>query len=114
MNFWIIVRIALIAVAALLAGAHFLRAGNLPMVALCLVAPLLFLYRKPWSLILLQVMAYAAAANWVFTAVRIVQLRQVSGEPWTAAAIILSAVAVFTILSGLLLNSRSIKQQYCR
>ena len=114
MNVQIALRISLFAIAALLLGAHFLREGNLGMVMLSLVAPLLFLYRRRWSLILLQVMAYCAAANWIVTAVRIVEMRELSGKSWTTAAIILGTVAMFTVLAGLLLNSRSIKQRYSR
>ena len=114
LKFQITLRIVLFVIAALLAGAHFLRAGNPGLVALCLIAPLLFLYRKRWSLILLQVMAYSAAVNWIVAAVQIVQLRRLEERAWTTAAIILGAVAVFTFLAGLLLNSRSIKERYPR
>ncbi|MCX7143509.1 MAG: hypothetical protein NT123_21170 [Proteobacteria bacterium] len=105
-------RISLFVAAALLLGAHFLRAGNLPMVALCLAAPCLFLYRGRWSLIALQALAYGACATWMTVAIQLVQSRQQSGHPWTTAAIILGAVALFTALSGLLLNSRVLKEQY--
>lgn len=110
----IAVRIVLYVIAAMLLGAHFLRAGNLGMVALCLLSPLLFLHRKRWSLILLQVMAYCAAVNWIVAAVQIVQLRQLEGRTWTTAAIILGAVAALTFLAGLLLNSRFMKARYPR
>ena len=53
--------------AALLLGAHFLRAGNVVAAALCLVTPLLFLHRQRWILLPLQVMAYGASASWVIT-----------------------------------------------
>jgi hypothetical protein len=109
-----ILRLSLFVVAALLSGAHFLRAGDVALVVLCLAAPLLFLVRRRWSLILLQGMAYCASANWIVTAVRIVRLRELSGTSWTTAAIILGGVAVFTILTGLLLNSRSIVEHYSR
>ena len=105
-------RISLFVVAALLLGAHFLRAGNLLMVALCLAAPLLFLWKNRWSLMLLQFLAYAAAGTWIAVAIQLMQLRQQSGQPWTAAAIILGSVALFTLLAGLLLNSRAIRQRY--
>ena len=107
-------RISLFAIAALLLGAHFLRGSNFGLAALCLIAPLLFLYRKRWILILLQVMAYGAAVNWIVAAVQIVQLRQLEGRAWATAAVILEAVAAFTILAGLLLNSRSIQERYPR
>jgi hypothetical protein len=107
-----ILRIGIFVVAALILGAHFYRAGDFPLVALCLVAPLMFLARKRWSLVVLQLMAYGAAATWVAAAIRLVEFRQKIGRPWTATAIILGAVAVFTLAAGLLLNSRSITQRY--
>jgi hypothetical protein len=107
-----ILRSVLYAVAVLLLGAHFLRAGSVLLVALCLATPLLFLWRKGVSLILLQIAAYVAAATWLEAAFRLVELRQRIGQPWTLAAVILGAVALFTLASGLLLNSRSIKERY--
>jgi hypothetical protein len=105
-------RITLFTIAALLLGAHFYRAGNFLLVALCLAAPLLFFHKRRRSLILLQVLAYGAAAIWVEAAIRLVAYRQQIGQPWTAAAIILGAVALFTLAAGLLLNSRVIAQHY--
>jgi hypothetical protein len=105
-------RISLYVVAALLLGAHFLRAGDLGIVLLCLAAPLLFLWRQRWSLIALQFLAYCAAGTWIGAAIRLVQLRQQLGQPWTVAAIILGSVALYTLLAGLLLNSRAIKERY--
>jgi hypothetical protein len=105
-------RISLYAVAALLLGAHFLRAGNVLMMALCVAAPLLFLWRKRWSLVLLQILAYGAALTWIAVAYQLVELRQRSGQPWTVAAIILGSVALSTFAAGLLLNSRAIKDRY--
>ena len=106
------VRISLFAIAALLLGAHFLRAGNLLLVALCLATPLLFLYKKRWSLILLQVTAYGASTSWLWAAFVLVEFRQQAGQPWTAAALILGAVACFTLVAGLLLNSRCMRERY--
>jgi hypothetical protein len=105
-------RISLAVAAALLLGAHFLRAGNFVMVTLCLAAPLLFLWRKRLSLMLLQFLAYCAAGTWVAVAVQLVQMRQQMGQAWTAAVIILGCVGLFTVLAGLLLNSRAIRERY--
>ena len=91
-------RIGLFVIAALLLGAHFLRAGNFAMVALCLAA--------------LQFLAYGAAVAWIAVAIQLVQTRQQLGQPWTMAAIILGSVASFTLLAGLLLNSRAITERY--
>ena len=82
------------------------------MVALSVAVPLLFLYKKPWSLLLLQLAAYGATVNWLVVMLLLIQLRQQLGRPWTAAAIILGAVALLTLLSGLLLNSRNLRERY--
>jgi hypothetical protein len=108
----VILRISLFVTAAVLLGAHFLRAGNPVMVALCLAAPLLFFQRKRWSLIVLQLLAYGAAGTWIAVAIQLMQLRQQSGQPWTAAALILGSVALFSVLAGLLLNSRAMSESY--
>jgi hypothetical protein len=105
-------RLGLFITAALLLGAHFLRLGNLVLVALCLCAPLLFLHRKRRVLIVLQLLAYGAAATWIVAAVSLVESRLQSGQPWTLAAIILGGVALFTLLAGLLLNSRVVRERY--
>ena len=111
-NWQIAIRIGVFIIAALLMAAHFLRQGNLALLGLCLLAPLLFLRRKRWVLIALQVAAYGAAGSWVIVAVRLVQLRQASGQPWLLAAGILGVVALFTAAAGLLLNSGAIRKRY--
>lgn len=105
-------RIVLFIIAAALTAAHFFRAENYGMVALSLATPLLFLYRKPGSLVLLQLAAYGATVNWLIAALLLVQMRQQIGRPWTTAALILGAVALLTLLAGLLLNSRCMRARY--
>lgn len=105
-------RIVLFIIAAALSAAHFFRAGSYAMVALSLATPLLFFFKKPWSLVLLQLAAYGATVNWLVVALLLAQMRQQVGRPWTAAAIILGSVALLTLLSGLLLNSRALRERY--
>ena len=106
------VRISLFVLAVVLVGAHFFRAGSYALVALCLILPLLLLYKKRWSLIVLQCAAYAASLVWIGAALELVQMRQQMGRPWTTAALILCGVALFTLLAGVLLNSRSLRERY--
>lgn len=107
-----VLRIALFIIAAALTAAHFLRAGNYVLAAFSLATPLLFLYRTRWSLMLLQLAAYGATLNWLVAVVLLVQMRQQVGRPWSTAALILGTVALLTLLAGLLLNSRSMRQRY--
>lgn len=105
-------RIVLFIIAAALTAAHFLRAGSYGLVALSLATPLLFLYKKRWSLMLLQLAAYGATANWLIAALLLAQMRQQIGRPWATAAIILGAVALLTLLAGWLMNSRCMRERY--
>lgn len=109
-----ITRVSLYVVAALLIGAHFLRAGNMVLVGLCVAAPLLFFWRHRASLIVLQLFAYLAAWRWIDTALRLVEVREQMGKPWTVAVLILGGVALFTVTTGLLLNARSMRERYSR
>jgi hypothetical protein len=76
------------------------------------LVPLLMLIRKRWSLILVQLSAYAAAVVWLSTATHLVQERMISAKPWSGAVIILGSVALFSVFAGLLLNSRKVKERY--
>ena len=107
-------RIGLYVAAAILLGAHFLREGNIALVALCLATPLLFFWRSRWSLYALQLLAYVACAVWIGVAVEIVQMRMQLDQRWTAAAVILGSVTLYTLIAGLLLNSRVMRSHYAR
>ncbi|HEX5286320.1 MAG TPA: hypothetical protein VFW43_05310 [Polaromonas sp.] len=106
------IRISLFAIAASLLAAHFFRVSNFLLVALSLATPLLFLYKSRWSLIVLQFAAYCATATWLGVALELIQFRQQLGRPWTVGAVILGAVAVFTLVAGLLMNSRCMRERY--
>ena len=106
------IRIGLFLLAVLVMVAHFFRSANWSLVALCLAAPLLFFYKKRWSLLLLQLGAYCASATWLAATLSLVQMRQQSGQSWTTAALILGAVMLLTLLAGLLLNSRCLRDAY--
>lgn len=107
-----IARITLYIIVAFLIAAHFLRMGDVIAVVLCLLAPLLFLVRQRWSLLLLQWLTYVAAVVWLATAWQIVAPRWSSGEPWLRAAAILVAVAAINVLAGGLLRSRTMQERY--
>ena len=105
-------RIGLYIGAAILLGAHFLRGGDLAGLALCLAAPFLFFWRSRWSLYALQLLAYVACAVWIGVAIEIVQMRMQLDQRWTAAALILGAVTLYTLIAGLLLNSHALRARY--
>ncbi len=107
-----ILRISLYVIAALLLGAHYFRVSHWPLVGLCLASPLLFFFKSRWSLIVLQAGAYLASAIWVATALELLQFRQQIDRPWALGMTILAIVALFTLLAGMLLNTRCMRERY--
>jgi hypothetical protein len=105
-------RIALLALAAILLAAHFLRTFSIIPMLICLAAPFLLLIKKRWSLLTVQALTVAAAIIWLFTLQGIIQLRIQEGRSWTASAIILGVVAGYTLLTGWLLNNPVVKEKY--
>lgn len=107
-----ILQIVLIVISALLIAAHYLRQGEYLLVAGCLLFPLFLLVKRQWALVLVQVCAYIAAALWVHVAMQIIRERIAMGRPYRAVIVILGSVSLFTILSGILLNTKSAKERY--
>jgi hypothetical protein len=105
-------RLIPVIIAFLILAAHFLRDGHLILTAASILVPGLLLLRKRWVLTLVQGLAYFGAAVWLYTASVLVQQRIMAGVPWVRMLIILFGVAVFTLFSGHLLTSESIKKHY--
>jgi len=79
-----------------------------------ILVPFLLLIRKSWSLIAVQLSAYAAAGIWLLTTMDVIRDRMLAGKPWTLSAIILGSVTLFTVIAGMLLNSPRVKEKYSR
>ena len=107
-----LIRIVVYVIAALLVGAHFLRAANYWVVAMCVLVPFIFFYRSRLSLVVLQILAYAAAGIWLQTAWELVRMRLARDQDWKLAAAILGAIALYSLLAGLLLNSDAMRRRY--
>jgi hypothetical protein len=106
--------VVLFSFAACVLAAHFLRQDSLLLMLLSLAAPLLFLLRRRWSLIVLQCCAYAGAVVWGITAAALVAARMDAGLPWIRTALILGAVVLLTLAAGALLNTRAARSRYPR
>lgn len=105
-------RIILLSFSWLLIAAHFSRAENNLLVIISLAIPFLLFIKKRWSLVAVQVLTLCGALVWLFTTYNLIKSRIAVGEDWTRMAIILVAVAILTIVSGLLLGSAKIKERY--
>lgn len=98
--------------AALLAGAHFLRADSPGLTAACLAAPGLLLIRRRWVVIASTVLLAAATAVWIDTAVDLVRARQAAGAPWARLATILGGVAALTAATALVFGTRTARRRF--
>ncbi|HEX9162849.1 MAG TPA: hypothetical protein VF980_14175 [Thermoanaerobaculia bacterium] len=90
-----------LALSSIVLAAHFYRSGNPYLAAIALIAPLLLVTRRAWAVAAVQVALFAAAAEWVRTALSIAAMRKAVGAPSARMLFILAAVALFTVLSAL-------------
>ncbi len=109
MNF---LRLLPVTLSFFLLGAHFYRAGLVPLTVLCVAILFLLVLRKNWVPRLFQVLLLVGAVEWRSTLYFFAAMRIAWGEPWTRLAVILGTVALLTALSGLVFKSRKLKGFY--
>ena len=93
-------------------AAHFLRMGHPILTLLCILLPFLLLIKKRLSLIILEIFTYMGTGIWVHTIILLIKKRLKMGTSYKSAVIILGLVALFTFLSGLMLNLKKVLEKY--
>ena len=93
-------------------GAHFLRAGNLVLVALVLLLVPLLGVRRRWVAVLVQVVLVLGAVEWVRTIVQVAARRSEAGEPMLRMIVILGSVALVAAASALALGTGPLRRWY--
>ncbi len=101
-----------VVVSLLLLGAHFLRSGNLVLVALALVLVGLLGVRRRWAARLVQVALVLGALEWARTLVVLVAWRSEAGRPVARLAVILGSVTLLTVLSALVFRTERLRRVY--
>ena len=101
-------------IALLPAGAHFWRAGQPGLAVAAALLALLAWTRAAWVRLLLLLALPPLAALWIWHTGRLVQTRQLLGEPWHRLAAILLGVALFTVAATLPLLRESARRRYSR
>ncbi len=96
----------------LLLAAHFYRAMLFPFAILTLVLFFFLFIKEKWVARLSQAVLVIGALEWLRTLLKLVEIRQAMGMQWTRLAVILGIVALFTGLSALVFQSRSLKKRY--
>ena len=99
---------------ALVLGAHFLRRGNLPLVAACLALFLLLFVRRAWAARVVQAALVLGALEWLRTLAVLLPERRAAGEPWVRLVAILGAVALVAVVGALLLETRALRARFGR
>ncbi|MBU2499808.1 4Fe-4S binding protein [bacterium] len=89
----------------LVMAAHHSRGGEPGLVGMWLTLPFALLLRRRWADLAIQAVLAAGALEWILTIESLVGIRRMVGLPYGRMAAILGGVALFTALSGLLLNT---------
>lgn len=101
-----------IIVSCLLMAAHLFRGQHDALVTLSLLMPLLLFIPRRWVARAIQLGLVISAAEWVRTAARLVQERTASGQPYLRMALILGAVALFTLGAALIFQLGAMSRRY--
>ena len=101
-----------VVISTLLIAAHFLRDGDLPLVVISLVIPLLLVFRRPAAVRIVQLGLLLATIEWLLTTYLLVSYRLKADLPWIRVAFIMGGVAVFTLASTLVFRLSALKERY--
>lgn len=107
-----IFRLSPVILSFLMLSAHFYRSDIFVLSILCLLIPFTLFIRNIWIPRIFQILLILGAIEWIRTILIFVEERQMYDMPWVRLAVILGSVALFTALSGLLFQLKSIKRFY--
>lgn len=93
----------------LLLAAHFLREANMMLLIISALLPFLLFWRTTNVVKFLQFCLLLTAFEWLRTGYQILEFRLAMGESWLRMVIILLLVALFSLYSAWLLNSKRVR-----
>ena len=108
----VVLQLLPVVLSLLVLGAHFLRAGNMILMAGVLVVLALLFVRRPWAARAVQIMLVLGTLEWCHTLVTLAAFRIQVGEPVLRMVLILSAVAVVSLLSAWLMQIGALRGVY--
>jgi len=108
----IVIRLLPVILSFILLGAHFSRLNFNTLMLLSVLFPLMLLIKKNWIPKLFQIALIVATIEWLRSLyIYIIEYQQI-GKPWTRLLIIIGSVALFTLLSALVFQLKSVKEKY--
>lgn len=96
----------------LILGAHTMRLGVPVLMVVPLALVVLLVWPRKWVARLTQLILVLGALEWIRATLAYVSVRQDLGLPWGRLAIILGSVALFTLLSSLVFETRTLRRRY--
>jgi len=98
----------------LVLAAHFSR-QDLTVVGIVALALIPFLFvRRRYALWIVQIALLLGSAEWIRSTLKYIEIRKQIEDDWTRLAIILFSVALFTLISGLLLFIGRVRRNYSK
>jgi len=94
--------------------AHLFRDGSVFLMLPVLFSLFLLLVRQGWIARFFEVLLLVAALEWGRAALFLAIEREDQGRPWIRAVLILAAVALFTLFSAALFETRTLMRVYPR
>ncbi len=93
-------------------AAHFSRMNYNIAAVLILIIPFLLFIKKRIIAKIIQLILILGTAEWIRSMFYYINVRKEIGEDWTRLAIILITVSLFTLLSALIFQKKSMKNIY--
>lgn len=106
------VRLAPVILSFVALGAHFLRRGELAVTIIFILLPFVLYVPQRWAMRMVQAVLGFGVLVWLNTAMEMRATRMLEGRPAGRAMAIMGAVALLTLISALLLESKTIKAHY--
>jgi len=100
------------ALSSVLLAAHFSRVDLKWIALLCLLFPLILWIKRRLALRIFQIYLLLGVGVWIQRTLVLRGLRIEAGEPWLNLVLILGGVALFTLISALVLENKRIKERY--
>jgi hypothetical protein len=97
---------------SLLAAAHWLRAGLMPLVIYSLIVPFFLLVPKRWAARTVQLFLVLMSIEWIRTLAAIAKVRVHMGDDWKRMATIMAVVALITAGSACVFFTKTLKTRY--
>jgi len=101
-----------VVLSVVLIAAHFYRKGQYTFAYTLIGTPVILFIKKPFSPRIIQTILFFATIQWWMTIYKIIEFRKAFNMPWLRFGLIMGGVAVFTLFSIILLESKTIKRIY--